>query len=54
MFFAPIPGGVSVTDNPMLHIPDGFLSIAISVLCWLVTLVVLAMAVRRAREEFDE
>lgn len=43
-----------VTDNPMLHIPDGFLSIAISVVCWLVTLAVLAVAVRRAREEFDE
>ena len=54
MFFAPMPGDVLVADNPMLHIPDGFLSIAISVVCWLVTLAVLAVAVRRAREEFDE
>jgi cobalt/nickel transport system permease protein len=54
MFFAPMPGDMPVTDNPMLHIPDGFLSIAISVVCWLVTLAVIAVAVRRAREEFDE
>ena len=54
MFFAPIPGDLIVTDNLMLHIPDGFLSLVIAVICWLVTLVVLAVAVRRARREFDE
>ena len=54
MFFAPIPGNVAVTDNPMLHIPDGFLSLAIAIMCWLVTLAVLTVAVRRARGEFDE
>jgi cobalt/nickel transport system permease protein len=54
MFFAPIPHNPAFTDNPMLHIPDGFLSIAISMMAWLFTLAVLAVAVRRAREEFDE
>ena len=54
MFFAPIPGDVTITDNPMLHIPDGFLSMPIAIFCWLVTLLVLAVAVRRARTEFDE
>ena len=54
MFFAPIPGGATITEQLMLHIPDGFLSIVISIICWLVTLAVLAVAVRRAREEFDE
>lgn len=54
MFFAPIPNDVPLTDNPMLHIPDGFLSMPIAIFCWLVTLLVLAVAVRRARAEFDE
>lgn len=54
MFFAPIPSDTTVTEQLMLHIPDGFLSMAIAIICWLVTLAVLAVAVRRAREEFDE
>jgi len=38
----------------MLHIPDGFLSLPISVICWLLTLAALALAVRKAQEAFDE
>jgi cobalt/nickel transport system permease protein len=54
MFFAPVPGDAFVTDNPMLHIPDGFLSISISIVCWLVTLGVLAVTVGRAKGEYNE
>jgi cobalt/nickel transport system permease protein len=38
----------------LLHIPDGFLNLPISLICWLVTLVVLATAVRRAQKDYDE
>src|SRR5687767_10494059 len=55
MLLSPVPGaGPAVPDHPLLHIPDGFLSIAIALLCWLVTLVVLALAVRNAQKVFDE
>ncbi|MCA9918466.1 MAG: PDGLE domain-containing protein [Anaerolineales bacterium] len=39
---------------PLLHVPDGFLNIPISVLCWAVTLVVLYFAVKQAQQDFDE
>lgn len=38
----------------LLHIPDGFLNILVSVVCWLITIVVLALAVANTRREFDE
>lgn len=38
----------------LLHIPDGFLNLFISLLCWLITLVVLAAAVRTTQHQFDE
>jgi len=37
-----------------LHIPDGFLSVVISVLCWVVTLITLYFAVQKAQNKFDE
>lgn len=37
-----------------LHIPDGFLSVAISVVCWVVTLITLYFAVQKAQNKFDE
>jgi cobalt/nickel transport system permease protein len=40
--------------NILLHIPDGFLNLLVSLVCWLVTLVVLAMAVSNTRRDFDE
>lgn len=43
MLFTPAP----------LHIPDGFLSIAVSIIFWVLTLVVLSVAVRRT-EKLDE
>lgn len=41
-------------DNPALHIPDGFLSLAIALLCWLAAILLLAVAVRRGQEELGE
>lgn len=37
-----------------LHIPDGFLNVVISVLCWAVTLITLYFAVQKAQNKFDE
>jgi cobalt/nickel transport system permease protein len=39
---------------PALHIPDGFLNLAISLVFWLVTIVLLAIAVRRTSNELGE
>jgi len=38
----------------ILHIPDGFLSLSVSLIFWLVTLAVLFVAVRQTRDAFDE
>ncbi len=43
-----------IPANILLHIPDGFLHVLVSLVCWLVTLVVLGMAVSRTRHDFDE
>lgn len=37
-----------------LHIPDGFLNILISAICWLVTIVVLGMAISRTNKSLGE
>lgn len=39
---------------PGLHAPDGFLSVPIAAVMWLVTIVVTAFAVKRTNETFDE
>jgi cobalt/nickel transport system permease protein len=39
---------------PGLHAPDGFLSVPIAAIMWLVTIVVTAYAVKRTNETFDE
>ncbi len=38
----------------LLHIPDGFLSLPIAILCWLLTAITLSVAVRKAQETFDD
>ncbi|MCA9930710.1 MAG: energy-coupling factor ABC transporter permease [Anaerolineales bacterium] len=44
-----------ITDKLLLmHIPDGFLSLLISIFSWVVTAIMLAVAVRQARETFNE
>ena len=40
--------------NILLHIPDGFLHVVVSVVCWAITLIVLGMAVNNTRRELDE
>jgi cobalt/nickel transport system permease protein len=37
-----------------LHIPDGFLSILVSVISWLIAIVLLGIAIRRAQFEMNE
>jgi cobalt/nickel transport system permease protein len=39
---------------PAMHAPDGFLSVPIAALMWVLTLVALAVAVRRANATIDE
>jgi cobalt/nickel transport system permease protein len=43
-----------VATIQMLHIPDGCLTLPISIICWLLTAAALTLAVRNAREAFDE
>jgi cobalt/nickel transport system permease protein len=37
-----------------LHIPDGMLGLVVSLVCWALTIVVLALAIRRSRTRLDE
>lgn len=37
-----------------LHIPDGFLSVAVAVVMWVVTAIFVVLAIRRASRDFDE
>lgn len=39
---------------PQMHAPDGFLTVPIAALMWLVTLAILAVAVRRTNRNLDE
>jgi len=41
-------------DNPAMHIPDGFLSLAIALLCWALAIVLLAIAVRKTQSTLGE
>jgi cobalt/nickel transport system permease protein len=38
----------------LMHIPDGFLSLSVSAICWLITLVLVAYALRVTRTNLDE
>ncbi|MEZ4518049.1 MAG: energy-coupling factor ABC transporter permease [Chloroflexota bacterium] len=38
----------------LMHIPDGFLNLFVSLACWAITLVVLGMAIANTRRDFDE
>ncbi len=38
----------------LLHIPDGFLNTFVSLICWILMLIILGVATRNAREDFDE
>lgn len=40
--------------NILLHIPDGFLHTLVSLACWVITVIVLALAVSNTRRDLDE
>jgi cobalt/nickel transport system permease protein len=44
----------AATDSPAMHIPDGFLSLTIALLCWVAALLLLAVAVRRSQAALGE
>ena len=37
-----------------MHIPDGFLSVTVAILCWAITAIILLLAIARTRGEFSE
>ncbi len=41
-------------DNPALHVPDGFLSLSVALLCWAVTVTFLSVALRRTQNTLGE
>ena len=41
------------SPKPM-HIPDGFLSIAISLICWTITVAILAVAISKTNKSLGE
>ena len=47
-------GPAAVPLPPFMHAPDGLLSIPVAAVMWAVTLVVLAVAVRRTNQTLDE
>jgi cobalt/nickel transport system permease protein len=48
------PGTTPIPTPPQMHAPDGFLSVPIAVVMWAITLLVLAIAVRRTNRTLDE
>lgn len=39
---------------PAMHIPDGFLSLGVSITCWLFTILILSLALRSINQNFNE
>lgn len=54
MLLSPIFPYLGPAIQPALHIPDGFLNLAISLIFWLATVVLIAVAVRRTQGELGE
>jgi len=50
MMFAPAFSPLT----PQLHIPDGFLSTAVALVFWLITIAFVSIAARRVQQDFDE
>ncbi len=44
----------AATENPALHIPDGFLSLPIALLCWVLAIILLAVAIRQTQDTLGE
>jgi cobalt/nickel transport system permease protein len=43
-----------IAENPALHIPDGFLSLPIALLCWVLAIILLATAIRQTQNTLGE
>ncbi|MBP6786167.1 MAG: energy-coupling factor ABC transporter permease [Candidatus Promineofilum sp.] len=43
-----------IPANILMHIPDGFLNIFVSLACWVLTLIILGLAVANTRRDLDE
>ncbi len=43
-----------IPANILLHIPDGFLHVLVSLACWVITLIALGLAVANTRRDLDE
>lgn len=42
-------------DSPTpLHIPDGFLSLVVSLICWAITVITLSVAISRTNKSLGE
>jgi cobalt/nickel transport system permease protein len=54
VFASLVATGIGEAGPPLLHAPDGFLSLPIAAAMWAVTLATTAYAVRRANATFDE
>ncbi|MEM8778830.1 MAG: cobalt transporter CbiM [Cyanobacteria bacterium P01_G01_bin.49] len=48
--------GLSVLLSPYfaLHIPDGFLSFPVSLFCWIITIVLIAVSLKRVQKDYQE
>lgn len=56
ILFAPIfPDFLQVvSDGPALHIPDGFLTLPIAIIFWIITIGLLAVSTRKTQEQLGE
>jgi cobalt/nickel transport system permease protein len=46
--------GSNATDNPAMHIPDGFLSATVAIAFWIVSLAVIGYALKRVNQDLGE
>jgi cobalt/nickel transport system permease protein len=46
--------GLGIAPNPNLHAPDGFLTVPVAIVMWVLTIAVLAVAVRRTSATLDD
>ncbi len=49
-----IPISLNTWLIPQLHIPDGFLSLAVSLFFWLIAIIFIAIAARKVQQDFDD
>ena len=56
MLFSPINPNIisTIVSDPAMHIPDGFLSLSISLIFWIITIALLAIATRNTQGELGE